>query len=448
MILRNKGEKYDHEGVSFEIGAEVKCTDGLYYGLTGVIISIYTDEDKETENPEADIHVDFYRPVLSDAVEALSKRFAPTPFDAVYLDGIIMAPSQLQTVGAKDLPQLTVYVLTEDWVTEDGEYGVNNEVYTSMDAAKEALERHYRKETAESDFGSWVIDVGEDYFEAYEDGHYNDNHYCLQIQAIPMALDAFTRINVSRIHDEGCYKEDVESRLYGENVADGAEKLTDEQKNAIINDSTLYDRIDSALSKNDSYSDSYWCSVEHVISELIKENEYDSSAKPMTLDEYLLRLSNITDVCQARGAEFTHNFFSNLHLDCIWYDGAVATVKYRGHEIHFDVCGEVAVWVDIGEDEPINIHRKGNGKPFTDNHDAREYIKDDATLHQLERDGIIEYCANNWVSVSVYTEVGNENVVESEVCSSSNVLKAVEECISEYFDKIDALCDGNSGEQQ
>lgn len=449
MELKYIGERYECEEGTFVIGEEVKCTEGTYYGLIGRIKEILTDEDKKTDNLDADIYVDFYCPILTDTRETLAKRFGvyADDLETINLQDVIMAPSQLQINVAKELPQLTVFVLTEDCVTDDGEYSIHNEVYFSMDAAKDALERCYRKEIADGDFGSWVIDVGEDYFEAYEDGFYNQNHYCLHIQEISMPLDASTRINVSRIHDESCYKEDVESRLYGENIAYDAENLTDEQKQAIINDSTLYDRIDSALSKNDSYFDSYWCAVEQVITGLIKENGYDTSRKPMELDEYLLRLRKIIDLCQARGAEFTHNFFSQLHLDCIWYDGAVATIKYRGHEIHFDVTGDVAVWVDVGKEEPVNIHRDGGeSRAFIDNDDAREYIKDDTTLKQLAEEGLIEYSHNNWVSVSAY--LGNENVIESEVCGSSNVLEAVEENLTEYFDKIDALCDGTMGDKQ
>ena len=60
--------------------------------------------------------------------------------------------------------------------------------------------------------------------------------------------------------ERGGLKEDIEST---------AEDMEIDLSNHDIN--KIADRVDKALSHNDSYWESYWMSIEHVLSELEKE---------------------------------------------------------------------------------------------------------------------------------------------------------------------------------
>ncbi len=99
----NTGLKID--GVFFGVGATVIGTDSSEYeGLTGHIIEIRTDPDKDTENEGPDIYCCFNPPETDDEVKNLEAIFSdlyqqPKTMDDIILDEVIMAADMLQVIS-------------------------------------------------------------------------------------------------------------------------------------------------------------------------------------------------------------------------------------------------------------------------------------------------------------------------------------------------------------
>ena len=77
MILLNKGETFQYDGITYTIGEQIAANNqSEYEGLVGVIIEIRDGDDKETENDTPDIYCQFDIPVLPEDRIELEKRFS------------------------------------------------------------------------------------------------------------------------------------------------------------------------------------------------------------------------------------------------------------------------------------------------------------------------------------------------------------------------------------
>ena len=107
MIYNKQGEAFDYEGEKYQIGSLVMANaQSIYDGLIGIITEIRTDEDKETENPSADIYCDFMKPHFKEEMEEFQRKYMRTDkesfdWDTINLSKVIMAPEMLEPVKSR-----------------------------------------------------------------------------------------------------------------------------------------------------------------------------------------------------------------------------------------------------------------------------------------------------------------------------------------------------------
>ena len=161
----------------------------------------------------------------------------------------------------------------------------------------------------------------------------------------------------------------------------------------------------------------------------------------MTEREYLSRIEALQKKASEIGAEFEHSFYDKDHLDFFWYHGySIATVKYKGYTICFDVVGDVRVVLYTnGEYESIFVRREC--RPFFENEDCKKAIKTDELLREKTVSGDLGWINNNWISIAVIKEIDDtwEDISEPEVAGESNLLEAVEKNFDYYIAYIDGL---------
>ncbi len=204
MIFKNAGDVFEYEGVKYTVGEFIYANKNSdYEGLFGVIREIRDGNDKDTENETPDIYCAFENPVMSHDVKAIEKRFSELygeekKIEDIALDEVIMAPEHISVVHERKTQTdgQTVYILLEDWATDD-DNGISIEVYSTVEEALLNLRLKVReeyesgliaiwlnyegKEDGEDEDGKLVINSRADSFEAYIEGWYNSNHYSVSI---------------------------------------------------------------------------------------------------------------------------------------------------------------------------------------------------------------------------------------------------------------------------
>lgn len=280
MIINKIGAGFEYEGKKYYIGQEVVGTSASEYdGLFGVITEIRTGADKDTENETPDIYCEFEAPVLPAEVKALEARFSelyeePKSLEDIILDMVIMAPEMIEPLSKDDeSARLEIFVLEEDWAV-DGECGHSTMIFSSMMAAKREFNRKLAEEMETGSLSNWedkdgsCTDIGENSFESWEDGRYNDNHYCIAITTSSVILSSQTVEAYGRLYKYNHYLEDVETQI--ESWDDFCD-LTPARQQAFIYGFDLAEKLKNALDKNDGYWESYWLSVSEVASTELKK---------------------------------------------------------------------------------------------------------------------------------------------------------------------------------
>lgn len=210
MILNKNGDVFEYEGVKYTVGEFIYANKNSdYEGLFGVIKEIKDGDDKDTENETPDIYCAFETPVIPYDIEQIEKRFSKLygeekKLEDIALDEVIMAPEQILIVHSHQTQKdkQKVYLLVEDWATDDDE-GISIEVYATYE---EALLNFRRKvsddyecgivavhrnnsdeecedENADEDADdNLIIESSADSFEAYLNGFYSSYHYSVSIQ--------------------------------------------------------------------------------------------------------------------------------------------------------------------------------------------------------------------------------------------------------------------------
>ena len=276
MIYNKQGEAFDYEGKKYIIGEDVYATESSYYGLIGIIKEIRTDADMETDNEEPEIYCDFYEPVLQADKERLQKEFDS---DFYALDGIIMAPSMIVPIreghcdGKENFGK--IYLLQEDWSYDGDGQEVNSMAFTNIESAFMFLRYRLYQEAEDGSISSYQnnetmqVDEGNDWYEIYLDGFYNDDHYNIRIVELPLAMsESYFKLMIHKMLP-------IERRSH---LIDQLEQwdeslcLTNEQYNAVINDPMLSTLIGKKLADNDVYWEIYWRSVAEVASDLIAKH--------------------------------------------------------------------------------------------------------------------------------------------------------------------------------
>lgn len=194
MIIKKEGTEFVYDGKVYTIGASVIATDSSEYkGLFGRITEIRTGKDKETENEEPDVYCTFDPPVLPCEVEALEKTFSELfheekKIEDISLDIVIMAPEMIEPLDSPALKKeiITVYAVESDWsINGDNDYFI--QLFADYNRAKKTFNDDLLDDLTNGCSKSWVddedyvTDIGEDFFECWLDGQYNDSHFRISI---------------------------------------------------------------------------------------------------------------------------------------------------------------------------------------------------------------------------------------------------------------------------
>ena len=198
MIINKTGETFEYKKRIFQVGDWVYANDGsVYEGLAGYIKEIRTGADMDTENETADIYCEFMPPIIPACIEKIEERFSklygePKKLEDLALDEVIMAPEMLlldQEILSFGGPcKETVFVVTTDWAYH-GDSDINVELFYTLKDAQIYLLRCIAEEVAanSSPFdcrGDEDIceNLSETFYEIYQDGDYNENHYTIVIE--------------------------------------------------------------------------------------------------------------------------------------------------------------------------------------------------------------------------------------------------------------------------
>ena len=256
MIYNKQGEAFDYEGEKYQIGSLVMANaQSMYDGLIGIITEIRTDEDKETENPSADIYCDFIKPYFKEEITESNRRKAYTDkemlkLEEMNLSSVIMAPEMLDIVNSSRKPKhcLEVFVLEEDW-TVDGDSGVATEVFVDWNDALKQLRMKMYKEKHSGCVADWVDkDLVEEYsgvyYEAYVDNRYCENHYWLNIKPCKIQLtpNVVGALNIV-LENRNRYFEFADQVESWEELKD----FTTQELEDFLNDPSIPERIERKL---------------------------------------------------------------------------------------------------------------------------------------------------------------------------------------------------------
>lgn len=207
MILNRNGDVLEYEGKKYTVGELIYGnTYSEYEGLFGVITEIRDGKDKDTENPTPDIYCAFEKPNSPYDIERLQKRFSDLygekkKWGDIAFDEVILSPEEVLIVGSGDMEggKQTVYLLIEDWATNDNT-GISIDVFSTEEEALFNFRLKLRDEYKSGVIGEWnnadntddkageensenlVIESSENNFSAYWDGWYSREHYSLSIQ--------------------------------------------------------------------------------------------------------------------------------------------------------------------------------------------------------------------------------------------------------------------------
>lgn len=173
--------------------------------------------------------------------------------------------------------------------------------------------------------------------------------------------------------------------------------------------------------------------------------------KPENKENILKALNSAREEAKNLGAvlDCSHtDFIDDSHLNCLWYGGCFAILKYKGFEVWFTVCGEVrfTYFSDFQHEIPLLEYVDKNNDGAWMNSEAREILRNDTVLEIADDEGRIYWSNNNWVEYRIYDEKG-ENLVHDLSCDTvldDNVLDALTE-LNHYTEWIDKYIEERGG---
>ena len=196
MIYNKVGETLEFEGKKYAVGENIVGAEtSEYEGLFGYIKEIRTDNDKDTENDPPDIYCEFFPPVYPDEIKKVEERFSALygerkTLNDIALDEVIMAPEMITPLSViYGQTNTSVFIVKEQWAVDD-EYGEQTNGFLKLENAQ--LFMRQRLSEASVNVGIFAL-RGEDYivesysdmfYEIYQEGFYNENHYCIGIDKV------------------------------------------------------------------------------------------------------------------------------------------------------------------------------------------------------------------------------------------------------------------------
>lgn len=281
MILCKNGEEYQYGDTVFVIGNRVYGLEGsAYKGLVGTVAEIRTGADKETDNPETDIYVDFMLPVLQKDRQEMVKRFStlygqPTDIACINLDTVIMSPRSVAPILElrNRLTEIPAYLLRESWAKDDS-YGSSIWVFTDRKDADRMMRSKLAEESKNGLITVWegnsdlIVAEKEDCYECWLDGRYCESHYSLSITAQSIHLSSNMAMDICNAQIAANRREDFFEEICQWEETEG---LTEQQYLQLLAHPDISNRIQEKLSTNASYWDAYYQSLSEACAEIVKE---------------------------------------------------------------------------------------------------------------------------------------------------------------------------------
>ncbi len=277
MIINQYNEKYFYDGQTYYIGEKVVGTKfSKYEGLFGVITEIRDGEDKDTENQSPDIYCNFDLPTMPCDIIKLERIFSKlygrskTVKDIV-LDNVIMAPEMIKSLDKTDNYQ-KVYVITEDWAHKD-KRGVNYIVVSSKEEANRQMRIIFNKELEEGFLSDqlekedFIVESYDHCYDAYLEGFAESEHYTLYYEEHNMYMDSEFLGLAYNLYRDNALREDFISQV---KEIEEYKSLSDKEFQRIISDSSIPERIQSALTKNDAYFVAYYQTIKDVACNMLR----------------------------------------------------------------------------------------------------------------------------------------------------------------------------------
>ena len=281
MIKNKQDERFLFDGQTYSIGELVYANaNSDYSGLFGSITEIRTGKDKDTDNVYPDFYCKFKEPTLAQDVAEFEERFSKLygkkmKIKDICLDSVIMSPYMLDKLNFepdKDSPE--VYCVTEEWSVDD-ESGMETYLFSDKKIAERFARYLYLEERRGGCVSDWLDDLAfcedttESSYEAYLEGDYRVDHYCITVKPIKIKTDwQFVR-DVSVAHNKENYIEDYNKTL-DELFKDEDYSHIGKKTRKKIRNLDVTDKIINAFENNDEYWDSYWSTIRSVCREEIK----------------------------------------------------------------------------------------------------------------------------------------------------------------------------------
>lgn len=280
MIIDQLGASFEHNGVSYVIGAEVIATDkSAFNGLYGKIKEIRTGADKVTDGETPDIYCDFDPPVRYDETEALVKALTSFSCEQRYMDDIAfdrvsMEPEMIWLVPtSEECYRLPFFQVEEELTIDDQKY---YSVWQFTDLSTARL--HFHDRLVEAHNSVWLkrwrmsklFRVVEqlDLYECYLDGGEDARRFHLRLEQALLYVGPNQLRRLCEVSTGMTQRSDFKC------VAEqhpGNGDLTDEQYANMLKDPEIPDLINAKLQANAQYQEVYWSCVNEAVDEMIQK---------------------------------------------------------------------------------------------------------------------------------------------------------------------------------
>lgn len=280
MIYNRSGAQFVYQGITYTIGGKVYAnSESVYEGLYGVIREIRTDEDLETDHDTPDIYCDFMPPILPDDIKMIEDRFSSfwgteKAIDELDLDMVIMVPDMLSVLDPlAAAPKLEIFLVREDWAIDD-DYGTSTQIVADYHLAKFHFNNLIFQEMLDGCIQKWAhrkdleTDTRKDFYECWLHDEYYENHYKVTIERAELSLPILQFQQLGKAYLDRSRRNDLAAQIED---WEELEDLTEDEYLKFISDPGIPERIQTHLSKNDSYWESYWESISECAFQLLRE---------------------------------------------------------------------------------------------------------------------------------------------------------------------------------
>ncbi|MBQ7898410.1 MAG: hypothetical protein IJ307_00990 [Bacteroidales bacterium] len=215
---------------------------------------------------------------------------------------VIMAPEMLDILDPPANVQKTeIFLIREDWAY-DGDFGTSTQVVADPQMARFIFNNLIYQEHLDGCIADWKgradleVDARTDCYECWLHDEYFENHYKIAIDRAELSVPEQLFQQFGKGYIARSLKEDLASQVeQWEEVS----RLTEDQFLKFISDPNIPERIESHLSKNDSYWDSYWESISECAHSMLHDYLMQISKE----DCFRPEPNNLYPLCEGNGTE-------------------------------------------------------------------------------------------------------------------------------------------------